>query len=165
MQLSTRSEDIVIDTLALRSHIGECACCCWSCIKVTNQAPSLAAWNGHASPKHHLLIPGRFLSLVLLFSFCLLLPSCHAAIIPAGPALAGVFADPCTLKVLHGADSDVVWLQRDFGLFLVNMFDTGQVSCFLDICIVIQFRYLVHNLSVLGHAVRTSGRCRCGHGL
>ena len=121
------------------------------------------------APKHHLLIPGRFLSLALLFSCCLfllssptILPSC---IIPAGPALAGVFADPGTLKVLHGADSDVVWLQRDFGLFLVNMFDTGQVSCFPVICLVIQFRYLVHNLSVLGHAVRTSGRCRCGHGL
>ena len=43
---------------------------------------------------------------------------CHA---PAGPALAPVFADPGVLKVLHGSDSDVVWLQRDFGLFLVNM--------------------------------------------
>ena len=39
-----------------------------------------------------------------------------------------MFADPGALKVLHGSDSDVVWLQRDFGLFLVNMFDTGQVS-------------------------------------
>jgi exosome complex exonuclease RRP6 len=32
------------------------------------------------------------------------------------------------LKVLHGGDSDVAWLQRDYGLFLVNMFDTGQVG-------------------------------------
>lgn len=31
-------------------------------------------------------------------------------------------------QVLHGADSDVLWLQRDFGLYLVNMFDTGQAS-------------------------------------
>ena len=29
-------------------------------------------------------------------------------------------------KVLHGADSDIVWLQRDFSLYLVNLFDTGQ---------------------------------------
>ncbi|EME30697.1 Exosome component 10 [Galdieria sulphuraria] len=32
------------------------------------------------------------------------------------------------LKVLHGADSDVQWLQRDFGLYIVHMFDTGQAS-------------------------------------
>lgn len=30
--------------------------------------------------------------------------------------------------MLHGADGDVEWLQRDFGLYLVNMFDTGQAS-------------------------------------
>ena len=35
-------------------------------------------------------------------------------------------------QVLHGADSDVVWLQRDFGLYLVNMFDTGQASRLLE---------------------------------
>ncbi len=28
-----------------------------------------------------------------------------------GPALARLFADPSVVKVLHGADSDVVWLQ------------------------------------------------------
>ena len=32
------------------------------------------------------------------------------------------------LKVLHGADSDVVWLQRDFGIYVTNMFDTGQAA-------------------------------------
>jgi hypothetical protein len=40
-----------------------------------------------------------------------------------------VFSDPAVVKVLHGADSDIVWLQRDFGLYIVNLFDTGQV-CF-----------------------------------
>jgi len=39
-----------------------------------------------------------------------------------------VFADPSITKVLHGADSDVQWLQRDCGLYLVNMFDTGQAA-------------------------------------
>ena len=31
------------------------------------------------------------------------------------------------LKVLHGCDSDVEWLQRDFSVYLVNVFDTHQV--------------------------------------
>lgn len=31
-------------------------------------------------------------------------------------------------QVLHGADYDIQWLQRDFGLYIVNMFDTGQAS-------------------------------------
>jgi hypothetical protein len=42
--------------------------------------------------------------------------------------LNAVFTNPRIVKVLHGADSDVVWLQRDFGLYVVNMFDTGQAS-------------------------------------
>ena len=36
-----------------------------------------------------------------------------------------IFDDPTLLKVLHGSDSDIVWLQRDFSLYIVNMFDTG----------------------------------------
>jgi hypothetical protein len=28
--------------------------------------------------------------------------------------------------VVHGGGSDVLWLQRDFGLFLVNVFDTEK---------------------------------------
>ncbi|KAK4478827.1 hypothetical protein RD792_014328 [Penstemon davidsonii] len=66
MQISTRTEDFVIDTLKLRLHIG--------------------------------------------------------------PHLREVFKDPSKRKVMHGADRDIVWLQRDFGIYVCNMFDTGQAS-------------------------------------
>lgn len=36
-----------------------------------------------------------------------------------------VFDNPKIVKVLHGADFDIQWLQKDFGLYIVNMFDTG----------------------------------------
>jgi exosome complex exonuclease RRP6 len=42
------------------------------------------------------------------------------------------FTDPRITKVLHGGDSDVLWLQRDFGLYLVGMFDTGQAARVLE---------------------------------
>ncbi|NWX04049.1 EXOSX protein, partial [Caloenas nicobarica] len=43
------------------------------------------------------------------------------------------FTDPTIVKVLHGADSDVEWLQKDFGLYLVNMFDTHQAARLLNL--------------------------------
>ncbi|XP_022742692.1 protein RRP6-like 2 [Durio zibethinus] len=66
MQISTRTEDFVVDTLKLRIHVG--------------------------------------------------------------PYLREVFKDPTKKKVMHGADRDIVWLQRDFGIYLCNLFDTGQAS-------------------------------------
>lgn len=39
-----------------------------------------------------------------------------------------VFADPSIIKVLHGAYMDVVWLQRDLGLYLVGLFDTHYAA-------------------------------------
>lgn len=39
-----------------------------------------------------------------------------------------VFCDPGIVKVLHGGDSDVKWLQRDFGLYFVNLLDTFALS-------------------------------------
>eukprot|EP01006_Ploeotia_vitrea_P039814 TRINITY_DN66381_c6_g2_i1.p1 TRINITY_DN66381_c6_g2~~TRINITY_DN66381_c6_g2_i1.p1 ORF type:complete len:985 (-),score=486.26 TRINITY_DN66381_c6_g2_i1:81-3035(-) len=65
MQVSTRTHDYLIDTLAVREHM-------------------------------HLLLDA--------------------------------FTDPKIVKVLHGADRDIEWLQRDFGLYIVNLFDTGQCS-------------------------------------
>ena len=35
-----------------------------------------------------------------------------------------VFADPNILKVFHGSSMDMVWLQRDLGLYVVGLFDT-----------------------------------------
>ena len=39
-----------------------------------------------------------------------------------------VFADPNILKVLHGSYMDVIWLQRDLGLYLVGLFDTYHAA-------------------------------------
>ncbi|KAI4386628.1 hypothetical protein MLD38_004545 [Melastoma candidum] len=45
-----------------------------------------------------------------------------------GPHLREVFKDCSKRKVLHGADHDILWLQRDFGIYVCNMFDTGQAA-------------------------------------
>ncbi|CAJ1947892.1 unnamed protein product [Sphenostylis stenocarpa] len=71
MQISTRTEDFVVDTLKLRIHIG--------------------------------------------------------------PYLRDVFKDPAKRKVMHGADRDIVWLQRDFGIYVCNLFDTHQASKLLSL--------------------------------
>ncbi|KAK4540891.1 hypothetical protein LTR36_008833 [Oleoguttula mirabilis] len=39
-----------------------------------------------------------------------------------------VFANPNIVKVLHGAFMDVMWLQRDLGLYLVGLFDTHYAA-------------------------------------
>ncbi|GKZ01538.1 hypothetical protein MPSEU_001104400 [Mayamaea pseudoterrestris] len=44
-----------------------------------------------------------------------------------------LFADPSIVKVFHGADSDIQWLQRDFGLYVVNLFDTGRAAAALGL--------------------------------
>ncbi|KAJ9541096.1 hypothetical protein OSB04_027602, partial [Centaurea solstitialis] len=68
MQVSTRTEDFIVDTLKLRHHI---------CVN-----------------------------------------------------LVGVFKDPTKRKVMHGADRAIMWLQRDFDIYVCNMFDTQQVLSF-----------------------------------
>ncbi|WVN85849.1 uncharacterized protein L203_101001 [Cryptococcus depauperatus CBS 7841] len=70
IQISTRDEDWVVDTLALRKEIRE----------------------------------GKF---------------------------GDVMSDPSIVKVFHGADSDIVWLQHDFDIYVVNMFDTYHASVVL----------------------------------
>ena len=39
-----------------------------------------------------------------------------------------VFADPKILKVFHGSTMDIIWLQRDLGLYVVGMFDTFHAA-------------------------------------
>lgn len=51
---------------------------------------------------------------------------------------------------MHGADRDIIWLQRDFGIYICNMFDTGQV-CFetvvyLDSGILYEPYFLLHGI-------------------
>ncbi|PWN44313.1 hypothetical protein IE81DRAFT_365058 [Ceraceosorus guamensis] len=43
------------------------------------------------------------------------------------------FANPSKVKVLHGAEHDVLWLQRDLSLYLVGLFDTYHASVALGL--------------------------------
>nr|CAD7263162.1 unnamed protein product [Timema shepardi] len=43
-----------------------------------------------------------------------------------------VFTNHGVVKVFHGADHDVEWLQRDLSVYLVNLFDTHQAAKALD---------------------------------
>lgn len=39
-----------------------------------------------------------------------------------------IFTNPQITKVLHGAFMDIIWLQRDLGLYVVSLFDTFHAS-------------------------------------
>jgi len=39
-----------------------------------------------------------------------------------------IFTRPSIIKIFHGSDCDVEWLQRDLSLYVVNMFDTHQAA-------------------------------------
>uniref|UniRef100_A0A1I7X1Q2 3'-5' exonuclease domain-containing protein n=1 Tax=Heterorhabditis bacteriophora TaxID=37862 RepID=A0A1I7X1Q2_HETBA len=43
------------------------------------------------------------------------------------------FTNPKILKVFHGAERDIIWLQRDFGIYVINMFDTYRAMRRLDL--------------------------------
>lgn len=42
--------------------------------------------------------------------------------------LAPLFADPRIVKVMHGCHNDLRWLQRDWGIRVVNLFDTSVAA-------------------------------------
>ena len=43
------------------------------------------------------------------------------------------FTNPKIVKVFHGATMDMQWLQRDFGVYVVNLFDTFHASNLLEL--------------------------------
>lgn len=44
-----------------------------------------------------------------------------------------VMSDPGILKIFHGAESDIAWLQRDFDTFVLNMFDSYHAAKTLNL--------------------------------
>jgi exosome complex exonuclease RRP6 len=44
-----------------------------------------------------------------------------------------ITANPKIVKILHGCDSDIDWLQRDFSIYLRNVFDTHQAGKLLGL--------------------------------
>ncbi|RXW17745.1 hypothetical protein EST38_g8111 [Candolleomyces aberdarensis] len=59
----------------------------------------------------------------------LLVPSIRSRIHELNEA----FTNPSKIKVFHGADSDIVWLQQDFGVYVVGLFDTFHASKLLEL--------------------------------
>ena len=55
-----------------------------------------------------------------------------------------VMSDPAILKVMHGADMDTKWLQRDFNIHIVNLFDTHKASRVLGMA-KFSYAYLLQN--------------------
>merc|ERR1719318_370543 len=49
------------------------------------------------------------------------------------PLLNEITANPKIVKILHGCDKDVEWLQRDFSIYLRNVFDTHQAGKLLGL--------------------------------
>ncbi|KAH8552731.1 ribonuclease H-like domain-containing protein, partial [Umbelopsis sp. PMI_123] len=47
--------------------------------------------------------------------------------------LNNAFTNPNIVKVMHGATSDIIWLQRDFGVYVVDLFDTYHASKMLEL--------------------------------
>ncbi|KAM0836574.1 hypothetical protein ACQ4PT_062223 [Festuca glaucescens] len=45
-----------------------------------------------------------------------------------GERLREAFQDPTKKKVMYGATRDIMWLQRDFGIYICNLFDIGQLK-------------------------------------
>eukprot|EP00439_Symbiodinium_sp_Y106_P012117 s7589_g1.t2 len=69
-----------------------------------------------------------------------------------------VFSDPRIVKVLHGADRDVLWLQRDFSIYLVNMFDTGLATRALRLQGGYSLANLVSHFCGVRFSLRAQGR-------
>ena len=42
--------------------------------------------------------------------------------------LNSIFTNPKIVKILHGSRFDIQWLQKDFGIYVVNLFDTGEAA-------------------------------------
>ena len=43
-------------------------------------------------------------------------------------ALLPVMENPSVVKVMHGSSEDIAWLQRDYGIFVANLWDTSDAA-------------------------------------
>lgn len=46
-------------------------------------------------------------------------------------SLKGLMRDPSIIKILHGCDFDLKFLMSDFGIIVVNLFDTTRALEFI----------------------------------
>lgn len=60
------------------------------------------------------------------------------------PGLQQIIGNPKILKIMHGAEMDTKWLQRDFNIHIINLFDTHKASRVLGM-FKFSYAYLLNN--------------------
>ncbi|CAI5993135.1 unnamed protein product [Closterium sp. NIES-64] len=143
LQLSTRRKDYVVDAVSLRGHIGPILGPMFADTRIVKVRLGESQLVGQGLPglsvraaavdEKEGLCGGRYCAEGRDRARA----GTHDYVVDAiamrgeiGPLLEGAHVcrpSHCE-EVMHGADSDVVWLQRDFGIFIANLFDTGQAS-------------------------------------
>jgi exosome complex exonuclease RRP6 len=108
MQLSTRRRDWVVDTLALRRQVGPALAALFADETVVKVMYGLLAVCGYIDVWRGWWLP-------------MARTRTRRTTDPQPPP--SHHQHPPT-QVFHGAESDVKWLQRDFSLYVVNLFDT-----------------------------------------
>jgi exosome complex exonuclease RRP6 len=106
IQISTRDKDYILDVIALKTD------------------PTFATGNGTGTSTTNSSISNISSS-----------PNPNPNPNPNSYALQElnkVFCDPNIVKIFHGCNHDILWLQRDCGIYVVNCFDTYQACIELE---------------------------------
>jgi exosome complex exonuclease RRP6 len=117
LQVSTRGQDFLVDTLECRALLGPLNSVLTD-PNITKVRAGLRASTGATRARAAVRLAHRARRSLVR----------RSSLVPRPPRPPRLLVPLVAAQVLHGSDSDVIWLQRDLGLYLVGLFDTGQAA-------------------------------------